>query len=359
MDSKKSKEEMEDLSRYVKLLEARARKCGVPSADAEDIAQEALIKAYMREKPLPECSEQRKALLLAIVKFEVLTYYAEKKRAAIRAEQARVGATVIGFGYTRDKSAVIEARQQLELVFSHIPPQLLEVYIEKVLDELTLAEVAEVLGMNVNTAQSYWQRALSRLEAEMEKLEKPGRRRFRGFLVFVGISGVLGAARNASAMANWLIRFFRDVTRLGKLPLRALSGVATSAALVTYSPGLTSASADEIAAADNSAMVANAPNAGDSSLPVPAGPVESIVPKVIATEVVPRAIRKSKPKRQTENGKSSDGLLSNAKAALQHGDPERAIALLNQIPPLDSKSDDAVLVGNLRAAAERAMEKRK
>lgn len=54
---------------------------------------------------------------------------------------------------------------------------------------------------------------------------------------------------------------------------------------------------------------------------------------------------------------SLDGLLANAKAALHHGDPQRAEALLNQIPPLDLKSDDVVIVNKLRAAAERAAAK--
>jgi len=329
---------------------------GVPAADAEDIAQEALIKACTREKPLPECSEERKALLLAIVKFQVLTYISEKKRALNRAQHARVGATVIGLGYAQDKTAVVEAREQLELVFSNIPPQMLEVYIEKVLDELTLPEVAEALGLNVNTAQSYWHRALSRLEAEIEKLDKPNRGRLRGFLIFGCVSGILGGARNASAMVNWLIRLFRSVFRMGNVPIRVLSGVATSAALVMYSPAPTNASVDELAIAEKHAMVdpgqPPALPSAESRIETPA--ISTTEPKSRPFASVPREKRNSAPQRSPAH---VDGLLSLAKAALEHGDARRVIALLDQLPPLDRKSNDVVIVSNLRAAAERAVAK--
>ncbi len=361
MSGKKSKEEMEDLVRHLKLLRVRARKRGVQAEDAEDLAHDAFIKACTRENPLPECSEERKAILLTILKYEVLSYFKEDKREFTRAARAHIAATVMGVGYAQDKAAVLEARQQLELIFPHVPQQHLHLYIEKVLDGLTVPEVAELLGMNVNTAQSYWQRAREKLGEELHKLDKPRRRRVRGALILVWISGILGAARNANAMVGWLVRFFRSIVSFGRAQVHALTAVAAGAALVMVSPGQTSASADETVAAVRLAAEASAststvaPALSISGATVESAPAEIVVPKASPSVHVQRAVPKARPKKQATAAARPDGLIMQAKAALKQGDPVRAMELLNKLPQIDPRSDEAVTVNNVRAMVERAV----
>lgn len=351
----KVKSEMEDLARYLKLFYERARALGVPAMDAEDVAHNAFLDVCNRETPLPECPNARKALLLKIVHFQVRTYITERRRMNHRAELAEQYATNIKIPYTRDDGDVIEAKEQLELVFPRISPEHLAVFGAKLVDGLTIREVAAELGINERTAQSRWERARAKLELEFERLDKPGRRGPLGLLMFVGISGILGIVTNANAMAEWLKEFFRMFGKLGTIPFRAVPGVATAAAIL-LSPHHPGTSADEVMGPHESAM--KVPEAGAMA------PIESGEPVVVVqvARVKPAKALSRVPSRHSEQQRKAtaevappDHLLTMAILALQRGNPEKALVILDGYTARNSVAGDASAVESLRATIRQAI----
>lgn len=114
MTEQKAKE-MEELARHVKQLFAFVRAHRIPAPDAWDIVQEAFVDLRIREEPLPECPEQRLALLFIIVKGRMAAYFTEQTRTIERADWAREHAVHEGKTYQQDTAAMIEARYTIPM----------------------------------------------------------------------------------------------------------------------------------------------------------------------------------------------------------------------------------------------------
>lgn len=352
MSEQKSKEEMEDLARHVKLLHTIALLVGVPAFDAWALINDAFVYTCERKKPLPVASDARKAVLLKMFRFLLRRYFSERTRMHARVLAAHEHATVITSTYARDCSEVLEAREILEIVIRPLTPEQVDVIAEKALDELTIREVAERLGINENTAQSHWQRGCTKIALEMEKLDQPRHGKVRNVLVFVGISSILTAARNARAMVDSLKRFFRYVLEFGSVPRRAVSGIATIASIVILGPGQSGASAGKPIRAEEFA----APTP-DRVAPAPAleGPATALAVSAPSAKRSPalRVVAKQSTRRQTDS--SLDALVSMAKMALRRGDAQRALVLLEQIDLAHVPPADMAMVNALKAAAKKAL----
>jgi len=358
----KTKKEMEELARYVKRFYERARASGLSRMDAEDAAQNAFMDACNRKEPYPTCPDAREAVLLTILDYRVRTYFTERRRQGRRGELAEEYTKLVKDLYTRDPSVALEAKEQLELIFPQIKPEQLEVFTTKVLDNLTIHEVAAHLGINANTARSRWERAIAKLELEVERLEKPNRRGVIGLVSIVWISGILATARNANAMVEWWKELLRVVGRLVGLPLRALPGIATAAAVMVSTPQ-TDASADAVNAQQEPASSVaamgsavqpptNAPVAIAEFARIPSLPTSTSRRILIPRNAVTRA---PSPKILAEEAPPPDHLLTMAILALQRGNPEKALAILEGYTPRNVFSGDTAAVEALRARANRAI----
>lgn len=106
----------------------------------------------------------------------------------------------------------------------------------------TLRAIATALGVA----------PLDLLNYDTENEPKHGK--VRSVLVFVGISTILTAARNARAMFDALRKFFRYVLEFGSVPRRAVSGMATVTSIVILGPGQSGASGDKRGEIERSAV---------------------------------------------------------------------------------------------------------
>lgn len=335
-------------------LFAYVRSFRIQKADAWDIVQEVFIHVCAREKPLPDAPSARKGLLFKIAKLRVLAYFTERERHGERADLAHEYAIFAGMTHERDRSEVIEAREQLELVLSALSEDQYEVFTTKVLEGLKVCDVAAQLGMKENTARGYLSKALETLREKVERLEHPG---LRSVFILLGISSILALADTASAMVGRVKRFFASFARTS---FRCVLSGAT-AAFVMVVPPKSGASAEHAANAQK-----NASRAAMNVITPPEVPSSSRMPNKPATEVVPSVLPVStsiRPKaipRRAENRTSPvktappDHLLSKAIMALRNGHPEKALEILNQYPENDLKWAD-----ELRARAKQSLAMKK
>ncbi|MBK9263126.1 MAG: hypothetical protein IPM54_25395 [Polyangiaceae bacterium] len=353
MSEQKAKE-MEELARQVKPLHAYLVSRGVPAMDAWDVVQEAFITIFKRQDTLPECAEQRNAILFSAVNFGMRAYFTEQSRACDRAARAHEYAVFMGMTQERDISGVLEAREQLEIVLPQIPAEQCQVFTDRVLDGLTVPEVAARLGMKANTTKGYWRRALETLQEKLESLEHRG---VRGVLVFFAISSVLALAKNASAMVGGLRKFFRPT---GHAQLRIVAGLAMAAAVILVPPNSRASADEDFANAPLSATAAgtatrleassvvgapekNASKEAPNVTQLPSPPVPSVVP------------RQTAPKKFTMNAGPPDYLISMTMSALRYGNPQRALELLDRYVATNGKAANARSVQTLRAQAQQAI----
>lgn len=351
MTEQKAKE-MDELARHVQSLHRFLAKNGVSRADACDILQNAFINVFNRREKLPESLEQRKAILFGEVNAQMMAHFTEQRRAVERA--ARAGELVVFLEQTRarDMSRVIEARQLLELLFSEISPEQYQVFTDKVLDELTIREVAERLDMNVHTTKTHWFRALETLKAKLESIEHGGG---RGLIVLLLIAAILGLAKNASAMVERLRRFFRAIRQAHVLKLAGM----TTAGMIILLPPNSGASVHDA----SSLSYGTTSNAFDGpTLPKiehnaeKAGKgVAAAMPSVAdVTPSRPRAPKQSTKKRSAP----PDYLITAAMTALRDGEPQRALVLLDQYAAANAEAGNSGMVKTLRAQAQAAMSTR-
>lgn len=352
MSEQKLKEEMEDLARHVKRLHTIALLVGVPAFDAWALINDAFVHTCERKKPLPVESDARKAVFLKIFRFLLRRYFSERNRMYSRAKLAHEYATVIAMTYARDSSEVLEAREVVEMVIRPLTPEQLDVITEKALDELTIREVAERLGIKENTAQSHWQRGCTKIALEMEKLDQPKLGKVRSVLVFVTISSIITAARNARAMFGALRRFFRSVLEFASIPRRAVTGMATVASIVLLGPGQSGAHANKPIRAEEHAVPTPAQSASAPQSEKPKTALANAVPSV-KPPLPSRIVAKSCAQKSTDL--SLDALVSMAKMALRRGDAQRALALLEQINLANAPQADVAMVNALKSAAKMAL----
>lgn len=354
MTEQKAKE-MEEWARQVKVpLFLYVRAFRIPVADAWDIVQDVFIYLCSREEPLPDEVNSRKALLLKTARFRVLAHFNERKRHGERADLVREYAIFAGMTYERDLSAIIEAREQLELVLPALSEDQYEVFTTKVLEGLKVCDVAAQLGLKENTARGYLSKALETLRERLEHLEPRG---VRSLLILLGISSILALADTASAMASRIKRFFESFFQA---TLRCAVSAATAAFVMVVPPN-SGASADHSAnpektpsqVAMNSISLPEAPNPSDTPAKPSAGLSSSVLP--VSTAIKPQSIpRRDKTIKSAGKVTPPDHLLAKAMSAIRNGNPEKALELLDRYPEHDLKWAD-----ELRARAKQALAAKK
>src|SRR5438270_12361172 len=132
-----------------------ARQWVQSAADAEDIVQEAFVRFWRRNHSI-----QNRGLLYATVRSIALDLIRRDSRRA-RREAAAVAdsdQTIEPAFQCQD-----ESQQSLVLALDRLPKNQREVLVMKIWNELTFAEIGEVLGVSQNTAASRYRYGLEAL----------------------------------------------------------------------------------------------------------------------------------------------------------------------------------------------------
>ena len=125
-------------------------------ADAEDIVQEAFLRFWKRNHNI-----ESRGLLYATVRSIALDVIRRDSRRARREATA----------FSESEQSVEpqfqvedESQQALALAMDHLPKDQREVLVMKIWNELTFAEIGQVLGISQNTAASRFRYALAALK---------------------------------------------------------------------------------------------------------------------------------------------------------------------------------------------------
>jgi len=129
------------------------------AADAEDIVQEAFVRFWRKQHSI-----QNRALLFATVRSISLDTLRRDARRARREADAVADAEQCA---TPQFNFASESQQGLALAIDHLPEEQREVLVMKIWNELTFAEIADVLGISQNTAASRYRYALAALKKNL------------------------------------------------------------------------------------------------------------------------------------------------------------------------------------------------
>ncbi|CAN5169412.1 sigma-70 family RNA polymerase sigma factor [soil metagenome] len=125
-------------------------------ADAEDIVQEAFVRFWRQQHSI-----QNRALLFATVRSCALDLLRRDSRRARREAEVVADSEQVVAPQFESGS---ESQQQLAAAVDRLPAEQREVLVMKIWNELTFADIAEVLGISQNTAASRYRYALAALK---------------------------------------------------------------------------------------------------------------------------------------------------------------------------------------------------
>jgi RNA polymerase sigma-70 factor, ECF subfamily len=132
-------------------------------AEAEDIVQEAFVRFWRRQHSI-----ENRALLYATVRSTALDRLrSDQRRARREAAVALDGAQHLEPQFT----TVDEGQQMLAAAVERLPNEQREVVILKIWNELTFAEIGNVLEISQNTAASRYRYALGALRKILQPHE--------------------------------------------------------------------------------------------------------------------------------------------------------------------------------------------
>ena len=132
-------------------------------ADAEDIVQEAFVRFWRRQHSI-----KNRALLYSAVRSTALDRLrGEQRRARREAAVARDGAEQVEPSF----AAGDDGQQLLAAAVERLPNEQREVVIMKIWNELTFAEIANILEISQNTAASRYRYALGALKKALQPHE--------------------------------------------------------------------------------------------------------------------------------------------------------------------------------------------
>jgi RNA polymerase sigma-70 factor (ECF subfamily) len=132
-------------------------------ADAEDIVQEAFVKFWRREHSIAN-----KGLLYSTVRSIALDFLRRDSRRARREANATLDQEP---HFEPEVAGADESQQLLAAAVDQLPPDQRQVLVMKIWNELTFAEIAEVLTISQNTAASRYRYALSSLKKNLQPHE--------------------------------------------------------------------------------------------------------------------------------------------------------------------------------------------
>jgi RNA polymerase sigma-70 factor (ECF subfamily) len=132
-------------------------------ADAEDVVQEAFVRFWRRQHSI-----ENRALLYATVRSTALDRLRRDQRRARREASA---ATDHPQFFESSFVAGDEGQQLLAAAVEQLPDEQREVVILKIWNELTFAEIAQILEISQNTAASRYRYALGALKKNLQPHE--------------------------------------------------------------------------------------------------------------------------------------------------------------------------------------------
>ncbi len=146
------------LVRYAETISGRRE-------DAEDALQAAMTKLAQHPERLAQ-AEQPWAYFVKMVRNETLKL-AESRRSRSRVvELLRTWVFRPRFWSLPDD----DWREQIQIAVKRLPPEQAEVVILKIWEELTFAEIADILGESPNTTASRYRYALEKLQRTLQPL---------------------------------------------------------------------------------------------------------------------------------------------------------------------------------------------
>lgn len=134
-----------------------ARQWAHSRADAEDIVQEAFVRFWRYDR-----SPENRALLYAAVRSIAMDFWRRDRRREHRESQATMEQQLEVQFELPD-----ETQRSLADAVSELPQAQREVVVMKIWNELTFAEIAEVLQISPNTAASRYRYALAALRKSL------------------------------------------------------------------------------------------------------------------------------------------------------------------------------------------------
>ena len=140
-----------------------ARRWTNSRADAEDIVQDAFVRFWRRQHSI-----ENRALLYATVRSTALDRLrSDQRRARREATVALDGAT----HWEPQFTTMDEGQQLLAAAVARLPDEQQEVVVLKIWNDLTFAEIAQILAISPNTAASRYRYALGALRKAMQPYE--------------------------------------------------------------------------------------------------------------------------------------------------------------------------------------------
>jgi RNA polymerase sigma-70 factor (ECF subfamily) len=128
-------------------------------ADARDVLQEALVEVWRRSgNALPDAS-----LVLATIRRRAIDLSRREARRVAREEKA-----LLWFAPEDGDSG----DEELSKFIMNLPANLREVVVLKIWNELTFQQVADTLGIPLNTAASRYRYAIERLRESMKEVRQ-------------------------------------------------------------------------------------------------------------------------------------------------------------------------------------------
>jgi RNA polymerase sigma-70 factor (ECF subfamily) len=146
------------LVRYAEMLSGRRE-------DAEDALQVAMIKLAQNPERLAS-ADQPWAYFVRMVRNETLKLGESRRSRSKLVELLWSWASKPKFWSLPDD----DWREQVQAAVKRLPPEQAEVVVLKIWEELTFAEIAEVLGESLNTAASRYRYALEKLSRSLQPL---------------------------------------------------------------------------------------------------------------------------------------------------------------------------------------------
>lgn len=348
----------DDFAAHAAQMRARARKLNVLPADVDDVVNEALVDAYESEKQPPlDKRDEVLAWLLELVYWQAKSYFkrrARKSREVPLSESEAAALIVVDEGASRQVQ-IIEERASILSALRLVRPKLRNVVLARYVHEQKLDEYAASVGICEETAKTRLARGRQEMLKALETVDEPNRRRGVLFPFFPGLDAFWRKLVKAAG------RFFVDA------PLRWGTSSVIAAGLVLAPPSSISCAGEVEELEAQAAVVASAAvrvqerRQGEGRIcpAVQAPGTGELVHSQARTETDGAAPKKPKsgsanqpPRKATA---SDEGLLAVliAKAALQHGEPDKAKETLDSVPAKQAGVAGERERAILRAVAER------
>jgi RNA polymerase sigma-70 factor (ECF subfamily) len=153
---------------HIEFLWRSVRRLGVPEADADDAVQRVLIIAAGKLASI-EVGRERAFLFATALRVASHARRAQRRRSEVPEDQAASAAS--GAPSAEDLLDRLRARELLDQVLESLPIDIRAVFILFEMEEMTLAEIASLLGIPSGTAASRLRRGRELFQAEIARFK--------------------------------------------------------------------------------------------------------------------------------------------------------------------------------------------